>query len=121
MADFYLFVGVFLGLSRDWEKTKEPFDALTDIVPFWSINFPEINAGSGIDSHPTQALSDLKTLKEKFNDFKNLKVSIVGDLLHSRVANSFIEAFGKYNLKTNLFSPPYFKPKKIDFSKVIFY
>ena len=85
------------------------------------LNFPVINAGSGIDSHPTQALSDLKTLKEKFNDFKDLKVAIVGDLLHSRVANSFIEAFGKYDLKTNLFSPPYFKPNKIDLDKVNFY
>ena len=97
-------------------KNQEDFKIAQKIL-----NFPVINAGSGIDSHPTQALSDLKTLKENFNDFKNLKISIVGDLLHSRVANSFIEAFGKYNLKTNLFSPPYFKPKKIDFSKVIFY
>ena len=97
-------------------KNQEDFKIAQKIL-----NFPVINAGSGIDSHPTQALSDLKTLKENFNDFKNLKISIVGDLLHSRVANSFVEAFGKYNLKTNLFSPPYFKPKKIDFSKVIFY
>ena len=97
-------------------KNQEDFKIAQKIL-----NFPVINAGSGIDSHPTQALSDLKTLKENFNDFNNLKISIVGDLLHSRVANSFIEAFGKYNLKTNLFSPPYFKPKKIDFSKVIFY
>ena len=97
-------------------KNQEDFKIAQKIL-----NFPVINAGSGTDSHPTQALSDLKTLKENFNDFKNLKISIVGDLLHSRVANSFIEAFGKYNLKTNLFSPPYFKPKKIDFSKVIFY
>ena len=97
-------------------KNQEDFKIAQKIL-----NFPVINAGSGIDSHPTQALSDLKTLKENFNDFKNLKISIVGDLLHSRVANSFVEAFGKYNLKTNLFSPPYFKPKKIDFGKVIFY
>ena len=97
-------------------KNQEDFKIAQKIL-----KFPVINAGSGIDSHPTQVLSDLKTLKENFKDFKNLKISIVGDLLHSRVANSFIEAFGKYNLKTNLFSPPYFKPKKIDFGKVIFY
>ena len=97
-------------------KNQEDFKIAQKIL-----NFPIINAGSGIDSHPTQALSDLKTLKENFNDFKNLRVSIVGDLLHSRVANSFIEAFSKYNLKTNLFSPPYFKPKKIDFDKVNFF
>ena len=85
------------------------------------LDFPIINAGSGTNSHPTQTLADLKTLKEKFDNLKELKISIVGDLLHSRVANSFIEGFSKYKLKTNLFSPPYFKPEKIDPEKVNFY
>ena len=94
---------------RDFEKAKE------------ILNYPIINAGSGINSHPTQALSDLKTLNEKFEDFKGLKVSIVGDLLHSRVASSFVEGFGKYGQKTNLFSPPFFKPKKLNLEIVNFY
>ena len=85
------------------------------------LNYPIINAGSGINSHPTQALSDLKTLNEKFEDFKGLKISIVGDLLHSRVASSFVEGFGKYGQKTNLFSPPFFKPKKLNLEIVNFY
>ena len=85
------------------------------------LKFPIINAGSGINSHPTQTLSDLKTLSEKFEDFNGLKISIVGDLLHSRVAASFIEGFGKYGQKTNLFSPPFFKPKKLNLEMVNFY
>ena len=85
------------------------------------LNYPIINAGSGINSHPTQALSDLKTLNEKFEDFEGLKISIVGDLLHSRVASSFVEGFGKYGQKTNLFSPPFFKPKKLNLEIVNFY
>ena len=85
------------------------------------LKFPIINAGSGINSHPTQTLSDLKTLSEKFEDFNGLKISIVGDLLHSRVAASFIEGFGKYGQKTNLFSPPFFKPKKLNLEIVNFY
>ena len=93
----------------DFEKAKE------------ILNYPIINAGSGINSHPTQALSDLKTLNEKFEDFKGLKISIVGDLLHSRVASSFVEGFGKYGQKTNLFSPPFFKPKKLNLEMVNFY
>ena len=93
----------------DFEKAKE------------ILNYPIINAGSGINSHPTQALSDLKTLNEKFEDFKGLKMSIVGDLLHSRVASSFIEGFGKYGQRTNLFSPPFFKPKKLNLEMVNFY
>lgn len=93
----------------DFEKAKE------------ILNYPIINAGSGINSHPTQALSDLKTLNEKFEDFEGLKISIVGDLLHSRVASSFVEGFGKYGQKTNLFSPPFFKPKKLNLEIVNFY
>ena len=93
----------------DFEKAKE------------ILNYPIINAGSGINSHPTQTLSDLKTLNEKFEDFKGLKMSIVGDLLHSRVASSFIEGFGKYGQRTNLFSPPFFKPKKLNLEMVNFY
>ena len=93
----------------DFEKAKE------------ILNYPIINAGSGINSHPTQALSDLKTLNEKFEDFKGLKISIVGDLLHSRVASSFVEGFGKYGQRTNLFSPPFFKPKKLNLEMVNFY
>ena len=93
----------------DFEKAKE------------ILNYPIINAGSGINSHPTQALSDLKTLNEKFEDFEGLKISIVGDLMHSRVASSFVEGFGKYGQKTNLFSPPFFKPNKLNLEIVNFY
>ena len=50
-----------------------------------------------------------------------MKISIVGDLLHSRVASSFVEGFGKYGQKTNLFSPPFFKPKKLNLEIVNFY
>lgn len=51
-----------------------------------------INAGDGINEHPTQALLDFYTIYEKKGGFKNLKVTIVGDIAHSRVARS--NAFG---------------------------
>ena len=98
-----------------------PVDGILEVQIIWTLkklkeilNYQLINAGSGINSHPTQTLPDLKTLNEKFEDFKGLKMSIVGDLLHSRVASSFIEGFGKYGQRTNLFSPPFFKPKKLN-------
>ena len=47
-----------------------------------------VNAGDGIGHHPSQALLDLITIKQEFGDFKDLKVGIVGDIKHSRVANS---------------------------------
>ena len=47
-----------------------------------------VNAGDGAHSHPTQALLDLFTIREKKGSFKGLNVSIIGDILHSRVARS---------------------------------
>jgi len=49
-----------------------------------------INAGDGCHEHPTQALLDMMTLREKFGQLKDLRVAIVGDILHSRVARSNI-------------------------------
>lgn len=51
-----------------------------------------INAGDGAHAHPTQALLDMLTIKQYKQDFKNLSVAIVGDVLHSRVAHSDIQA-----------------------------
>jgi len=47
-----------------------------------------INAGDGFHQHPTQALLDMLTIQEHLGDFKGLKVAIIGDILHSRVARS---------------------------------
>ena len=49
---------------------------------------PVINAGDGMDEHPTQALLDMLTIKEKKGGFKGLKVAIIGDIYHSRVVRS---------------------------------
>ena len=57
--------------------------------------FPEmqfINAGEGSTGHPSQALLDLMTIQESKDAFKDLKITIVGDLDHSRVVSSFLEA-----------------------------
>ena len=51
-----------------------------------------INAGDGSHAHPTQAMLDMFTLRERFPDFSRIRVAIVGDLLHSRVARSEIQA-----------------------------
>ena len=51
-----------------------------------------INAGEGAIAHPSQALLDLMTIKESKETFKDLKITIVGDLDHSRVVSSFLEA-----------------------------
>jgi len=56
------------------------------------LNMQFINAGEGVIAHPTQTLIDLMTIHETKDKFENLKIAIVGDLDHSRVVNSFIEA-----------------------------
>ncbi len=74
------------------------------------LDFPVINAGSGTKSHPTQALTDLMTLIEKGFSIEKLKISIVGDIEHSRVARSLIELLNLFGSIINICSPKYFKP-----------
>lgn len=56
-----------------------------------------INAGDGSHAHPTQAMLDMFTIRRKKGDFQNLRVAIVGDVLHSRVARSQIHALNTLN------------------------
>lgn len=65
-----------------------------------------INAGDGWHEHPTQALLDLFTLREKKLEFKGLRVAIVGDLAHSRVARSNIYALTKLGAEVRAVGPP---------------
>lgn len=64
-----------------------------------------INAGDGCNEHPTQGLLDLLTIKEQKGDFKNLKVAIVGDIAHSRVARSNIYGLTKLGAKVVVSGP----------------
>ena len=61
---------------------------------------PVINAGDGINEHPTQALLDMFTIREKLGELKGLNVCIVGDIVHSRVARSNI--FGLTKMGANV-------------------
>ncbi len=65
-----------------------------------------INAGDGINEHPTQALLDAFTIREKKGILKGLKVAIVGDILHSRVAKSNIPCLRKLGAEVRLIGPP---------------
>jgi len=69
-----------------------------------------INAGDGLHAHPTQALLDLYTVQDKFESLEGLKVVIVGDVLHSRVARSDIWGFAKMGAKVVLSGPPTLMP-----------
>src|SRR5207249_969437 len=65
-----------------------------------------VNAGDGKHQHPTQALLDLYTIKEEFGRVDGLHVAIVGDVLHSRVARSNIQALVLMGANVTLVGPP---------------
>jgi aspartate carbamoyltransferase catalytic subunit len=73
-----------------------------------------INAGDGTHEHPTQALLDAYSLKEKTGDLKNKKILIVGDILHSRVALSNIYAYQKLGAEVKVCGPKSLIPKYIE-------
>ena len=73
-----------------------------------------INAGDGSHEHPTQALLDLFTLREKKREFRGLRVAIVGDIAHSRVARSNIYALTKLGAEIRVVGPPTMLPREIE-------
>src|SRR6187402_2820392 len=72
-----------------------------------------INAGDGVNEHPTQALLDAFSMKEKFGKIEGLKVAIIGDIMHSRVAMSNIYLLNKMGAKVTVCGPPTLIPKYI--------
>ncbi len=73
-----------------------------------------INAGDGCREHPTQALLDMFTLQEKFGRIKGLKVGIIGDILHSRVARSNIWGLTKLGAHVTVCGPATLMPRGIE-------
>lgn len=73
-----------------------------------------INAGDGTNEHPTQALLDMYTMKEKLGGIKGLRVAIVGDVRHSRVARSNIYGLAKMGASVVVAGPPTLLPPEIE-------
>ena len=73
-----------------------------------------VNAGDGAHSHPTQALLDIFTMREKKGALKDLKVTIVGDILHSRVARSNMWGLLKLGAKVTLAGPSTLVPREFE-------
>jgi aspartate carbamoyltransferase catalytic subunit len=73
-----------------------------------------INAGDGINEHPTQALLDAFSIQEKVGRLQGVKVAIIGDILHSRVAQSNIHLLNKMGAEVVVCGPPTLIPKYIE-------
>lgn len=86
-----------------------------------NIGVPVVNAGDGMHQHPTQAMLDLFTVREKKGRIEGLKVAIVGDILHSRVARSDIHAFKKLGASVRFVGPPTFIPEQMKYLDVPIY
>ena len=78
-----------------------------------------INAGDGMHEHPTQALLDMMSLQEKFGRLKGIKIAILGDIIHSRVALSNIFGLNKMGAEVMLCGPPHLIPRNIEEMGVI--
>lgn len=83
---------------------------LTDVKNRLQLNL--INAGTGDEEHPTQALLDLLTMKQEFGKIEQLKVAIIGDLRHSRVFHSNLYALGKLGATVLIAGPQSLMPKQ---------
>lgn len=77
-------------------------------------DFSVVNAGDGAHEHPSQALLDLMTIREKKGTIKGLTVAIVGDIAHSRVARSNIYALNKMGATVRLAGPRTLLPTEIE-------
>lgn len=73
-----------------------------------------VNAGDGAHEHPTQALLDLFTIREKRGDFKGMNVTILGDILHSRVARSNMWGLLKLGANVTLAGPSTLVPREFE-------
>jgi aspartate carbamoyltransferase catalytic subunit len=109
---------------KDTVLTLAQYDPHAIVVRHPQIGAPElvarysnaavVNAGDGKRQHPTQALLDLFTMRDALGRLDGLHVAIVGDVLHSRVARSLIQALALVGAHTTLVGPPTLLPRGIE-------
>ena len=92
---------------------RSPNAGAAGLVARWT-SASVVNAGDGKHEHPTQALLDLYTLRRRAGHLEGLKVWIVGDVLHSRVARSNILAFGRMGCHVTVCGPPTLIPRGVE-------
>ncbi|MBF0559238.1 MAG: aspartate carbamoyltransferase catalytic subunit [Nitrospirae bacterium] len=80
-----------------------------------------VNAGDGINEHPTQALLDAFSIIEKRGTLEGLKIAIIGDVKHSRVAKSNIYLLSKFGANIRLLGPPTLVPEIGDYGAEVFF
>jgi aspartate carbamoyltransferase catalytic subunit len=92
---------------------RHPAIGAPQLVARWT-DAHVVNAGDGKHQHPTQALLDLYAMEEALGRLEGLHVSIVGDVLHSRVARSLVQALALVGARATLVGPPTLLPRGIE-------
>jgi aspartate carbamoyltransferase catalytic subunit len=92
---------------------RSPHAGAADLVARWS-DAAVINAGDGKHEHPTQALLDVYTLRRRLGSLEDKRIWIVGDVLHSRVARSNVQAFRMMGAEVTVCGPPTLIPRGIE-------
>jgi aspartate carbamoyltransferase catalytic subunit len=92
---------------------RTPFVGAAELVANWT-TAGVVNAGDGKHEHPTQALLDVYTLRERLGSLEGRNIWIVGDITHSRVARSCILAFQKMGAKVTVCGPPTLIPRGME-------
>ena len=92
---------------------RTPFVGAPELVARWT-TAGVVNAGDGKHEHPTQALLDVYTLRERLGSLEGLNIWIVGDVTHSRVARSNIIAFQMLGAKVTVCGPPTLIPRGME-------
>ena len=92
---------------------RHPSAGAARLLSQW-VDASVINAGDGMSQHPSQALLDVYTLRSRVGSLEGLKIWIVGDVLHSRVARSNIQAFGLMGAEVTVAGPPTLIPLDVE-------
>jgi len=78
------------------------------------LDIPVINAGDGMHEHPTQGLLDALTIRDRRGSLDGLRITIIGDILHSRVARSNLQLLGKFGCQFTLCGPAMWVPREFE-------
>ncbi len=92
---------------------RHPYAGAAQLVAGWT-DAAVVNAGDGKHEHPSQALLDVFTLRRRVDSLEGMKIWIVGDVLHSRVARSNLIAFQRMGAEVTLCGPPTLIPRGIE-------
>lgn len=100
-------------MGADCVILRHPASGAAQRMSGW-VHAHVINAGDGMHEHPTQALLDAATLRERLGTLEGRRITIVGDVLHSRVARSNVALLSTLDAQLHLVAPPTLLPTGVD-------